>query len=423
MEKKYYQAYDERYKTVHDQGLSWSSDLCTPIVMETIHKYNITSNYKMLEIGCGEGRDSRVVLENGYDLMATDISNEAIEYCKRVMPNYKNCFTVLDCLSNELNQTFNFIYGIAVIHMLVLDEDRDRFYQFIYHHLNNDGIALICTMGDGNIEMQSDISKAFELQERNHGTGKVMVAGTSCRMVSFDTFEKELSRNKLEIIEKGIASSMPDFDSLMYAIVRKIDIKRINNYKDHRFSQTVLNQHGAYLIHNKPYEVEIISNYEAIIRGSNSENYLSLIEEFRFNAPHITKFYNEKNQIIKELPLAECIDVSLDLIQPSQFYVDKDKVNAISTFIKNEDNIVIQVMKYGNRYISLDGHTRLYYALQKGFNVVKAIVCEEENDWTYKFVNEAQKRNIYHIHDMILVSHNEYEVLWNDYCDSLFGNE
>ena len=221
MEKKYYQAYDERYKTVHEKGLSWSSDSCTPIVMEIIHKYNITLSHQLLEIGCGEGRDSKTVLENGYNLMATDISNEAIEYCKRVMPNYKNCFTVLDCLSNELNQTFDFIYAIAVIHMLVLDEDRDGFYQFIYNHLNDTGIVLVCTMGDGNIEIQSDINKAFELQEREHETGKMMVAGTSCRMVSFKTFEEELERNQFEIIEKGITSSLPDFNSLMYAVVRR----------------------------------------------------------------------------------------------------------------------------------------------------------------------------------------------------------
>ena len=221
MEKKYYQAYDERYKTVHEKGLSWSSDSCTPIVMETIHKYNISSNHQLLEIGCGEGRDSKAVLENGYNLIATDISNEAIEYCKRIMPNYKNHFSVLDCLSNKLDKQFDFIYAIAVIHMLVLDEDRDGFYQFIYNHLNDTGIALICTMGDGNIEIQSDISKAFELQEREHETGKMMVAGTSCRMVSFTTFEEELERNQLEIIEKGITSSLPDFDSLMYVVVRR----------------------------------------------------------------------------------------------------------------------------------------------------------------------------------------------------------
>lgn len=219
--KRYYDAYEERYKTAHNKGISWSSDSCTPIVMETIHKYNITPNDQLLEIGCGEGRDSKTVLENGYNLMATDISNEAIEYCKRVMPNFKNHFFKLDCLSDKLDSTFDFIYAIAVIHMLVLDEDRDGFYQFIYNHLNDTGIALICTMGDGNIEIQSDINKAFELQERDHETGKIMVAGTSCRMVSFDTFEKEINRNKLEIIEKGITSALPNFNSLMYVVVRR----------------------------------------------------------------------------------------------------------------------------------------------------------------------------------------------------------
>jgi len=58
---------------------------------------------------------------------------------------------------------FDFIYSVAVIHMLVLDEDRNAFYQFIRSHLRQDGIALICTMGDGNVEMQSDIGKAFEI--------------------------------------------------------------------------------------------------------------------------------------------------------------------------------------------------------------------------------------------------------------------
>ncbi len=87
-----------------------------------------------------------------------------------------------------MNEKFDFIYSIAVVHMFVLDEDRNGFYQFIRRHLKSDGIALICSMGDGNYEMQSDISNAFEIQEREHETGKMMVAGTSCRMVSFSTF-------------------------------------------------------------------------------------------------------------------------------------------------------------------------------------------------------------------------------------------
>lgn len=175
----------------------------------------------MLEIGCGEGRDSREVLENGYNLMATDISNEAISFCKKVMPEFEKNFSVLDCLSDRVDKLFDFIYGIAVVHMLVLDEDRNKFYQFIHDHLKEEGIALICTMGDGKVEMQSDISQAFDLKERDHESGKMVVTGTSCRMVSFKTFEEELTRNGLVVMEKGITSALPDFNSLMFAVVRK----------------------------------------------------------------------------------------------------------------------------------------------------------------------------------------------------------
>lgn len=219
--KKYYAAYEERYKTAHEQGVSWASNKNSPIVLEVINRYNISTDHNLLEVGCGEGRDSRAVLENGYNLMATDISKEAIEYCKKIMPVFKEHFSVLDCLSDRLDKLFDYIYGIAVIHMLVLDEDRDGFYQFIYNHLKPNGLALICTMGNGKIEMQSDIGQAFDIQERNHESGKMMVAGTSCRMVSFKTFDNEIARNGLEVIEKGITSSLPDFNSLMFAVVKK----------------------------------------------------------------------------------------------------------------------------------------------------------------------------------------------------------
>ena len=61
-----------------------------------------------------------------------------------------------------------------------------------------------------------------------------------------------------------------------------MEIKRINTYEDNRFSQTVLHQHGCFLVDGKPYEVEIISDYEAIISGVDQAVYAEIIEEFRF---------------------------------------------------------------------------------------------------------------------------------------------
>ena len=107
--------------------------------------------------------------------------------------------------------------------MLVEDKDRAAFYRFIREHLEDDGVALICTMGDGSISCSSDISTAFDLQERTHTqTGeKLLLAGTSCRMVNWDTFLRELQEAGLALAERGLTSVEPDFSVMMYAVVRK----------------------------------------------------------------------------------------------------------------------------------------------------------------------------------------------------------
>lgn len=218
-ERKYYQAYDERYKTAHTKGVSWASNQPTPIVLATIEKYGLAGS-AMLEIGCGEGRDAKAVLDSGYTLLATDISAEAIAYCRKKMPAYQKHFQVLDCINAHHAAKYDFIFSVAVIHMLVLDEDRNAFYRFIHTHLTDSGLALICTMGDGRQEMCSDIATAFTLQERTHESGTMLVAGTSCRMVSFETFVRELTSNGLEIVEQGMTTAPPDFNQLMYAVVK-----------------------------------------------------------------------------------------------------------------------------------------------------------------------------------------------------------
>lgn len=223
MERKYYEAYDDRYRQVHGQELQWFADEPSPIVAETVEKYGISTAHRLLELGCGEGRDSFYLLSRGYDLLATDISGEAIEFCRGRWPQYAQRFQVLDCVAGELDAEYDFIYAVAVIHMLVPDRDRAAFYTFVREHLAPGGIALICTMGDGTLERSTDIGTAFEVSERVHeGTGKaVSVAGTSCRIVSFETFDKELTENGLAIIDRGITAVEPDFPQMMYAVVSR----------------------------------------------------------------------------------------------------------------------------------------------------------------------------------------------------------
>lgn len=219
--REYYKAYEDRYKTIHQKGASWFSNTPTPIVMELLEKYGISLSSPILEIGCGEGRDAKALLEKGYCLKATDVSPEAISYCKAAFPEHISNFQTLDCLKDHHPFSYTFTYSVAVIHMLVPSKDRTDFYQFIYQHLTENGLSLICTMGDGKIERETDIRKAFRVEEREHSSGSIPVSSTSCKMVSFSTFEKELKENRFTIIEKGLTESFPDFPILMYALVKK----------------------------------------------------------------------------------------------------------------------------------------------------------------------------------------------------------
>lgn len=219
--RPYYSAYDDRYRQVHGQDLQWFYDNPTQIVMQTIKDFGINHKSKLLEIGCGEGRDAYPLLKEGFDLLATDVSDAAIRFCQKKFPEFAPHFQVLDCVAGEHSEKFDFIFAVAVVHMLVTDADRNAFYRFIREHLTDNGIALICTMGDGQTERQTDPRTAFLLQDRIHEqTGKaVQIASTSCRMVTFETLNKELLRNGLAVLKEGITSVPPDFSQLMYAVI------------------------------------------------------------------------------------------------------------------------------------------------------------------------------------------------------------
>lgn len=201
-----------------------------------------------------------------------------------------------------------------------------------------------------------------------------------------------------------------------------MNIKRVDTYDDDRFSKEVLLQHGAFLVDGLPYEVEIISESEAVVHGAESSKFSEVIDEFRFYTPHICKFYDDSHTVVKEFSQAMLLDIPLERILPSQFYVDEDKIAAVRSFIRRPEDIIIQVMPYEDRYISLDGHTRLYFAVMNGWSSVRAVIDTSDDD-VFRFVSEAQARNIFTPKDMSLVSHEEYEEKWNRFCDEMFAEE
>ena len=74
-DRKYYEAYDDRYRQVHERKLQWASDAPSAIVAQVLERFFVSAESKILELGCGEGRDAAYLLNRGYAVTATDILN------------------------------------------------------------------------------------------------------------------------------------------------------------------------------------------------------------------------------------------------------------------------------------------------------------------------------------------------------------
>ncbi len=196
-----------------------------------------------------------------------------------------------------------------------------------------------------------------------------------------------------------------------------MDIQRINTYNDPRFSAKALRQHGCYLVDGAPCEVLILTEDTARVTGTGAR---AVIDEFRFNAPHITRFVDTAGHLLAEFPPVPLLTLSLADIQPSQFYVDEEKLAAVSDFIHAPEDVIIQVLPHAGKYIALDGHTRLYLAVQRAWTHIRA-VAEETDEYIFAFVEEARRRGIFSPADMMLIPHVAYEEKWNKFCDDFFA--
>ena len=136
--RKYYEAYDDRYKQAHEAGLDWFTLDVSRIVQDVLGRFGVEKSSRILELGCGEGRDAMHLLEKGYDLTATDISPEAIRHCREKIPESAERFRVLDAVAGVPQEQYDMVYAIAVLHMLVEDKDRAAFLRFVGNYKNGE---------------------------------------------------------------------------------------------------------------------------------------------------------------------------------------------------------------------------------------------------------------------------------------------
>lgn len=121
-----------------------------------------------------------------------------------------------------------------------------------------------------------------------------------------------------------------------------MEIKRINDYQDGRFPKEILLQHGAFIIDQaKRCMFRIIGHCSAEVQYDEGIEILPIIDEFRQYAEQITAFYDASGHKIAAFTPIVPKTWPLEMIQPSQFFVDADKIDAVSTFVHSPRDVII----------------------------------------------------------------------------------
>lgn len=204
--KDYYKAYEKRYKQVYKENMLWSSKLFTPDVIYFINDYKVNKQDRILDLGCREGRNAIYLLEKDYNVLAIDYSSSVIDMCNKLSSNkYERHFKQFDIIEDEEKEKFNYIYSIAVLHMFVLKEHRNKFLSFIRTHLLEDGRCLLCVLGDVKQNYTSNIKDAFkDTKWVVMNTNKNLdISTASCNIVNWEELEQEILENDLLIEKNG----------------------------------------------------------------------------------------------------------------------------------------------------------------------------------------------------------------------------
>ncbi|MBQ6844284.1 MAG: GNAT family N-acetyltransferase [Agathobacter sp.] len=113
-------------------------------------------------------------------------------------------------------------------------------------------------------------------------------------------------------------------------------------------------------------------------------------------------------------------------IQPSQFYISKEKISKIKEWFHPFDlsNFEpIPIKKLNGKIIFTDGHTRAWMAYEAGLTEVPVVWDEDDLDWELyqKCVDaclECEIRTIANLKGRVLSSE-DYVIKWDNWCDEL----
>lgn len=176
---KYYEMHEIVYDRLKQENkLSWDkSSTCEEMFKHgtnlSLHKLLSAQKIaldelQVLDLGTGTGTSALYLAQYGARVTGVDISSTAIELAHKNAQSLdlKAYFHVGDVLSFDLGSKFDLVVDSTILHCIVGDEDRKKFYQVVKNHLKSNGLFFVNTM-IVNSDMATRFPKEFFLYQDN----------------------------------------------------------------------------------------------------------------------------------------------------------------------------------------------------------------------------------------------------------------
>ena len=153
------------------------------------------------------------------------------------------------------------------------------------------------------------------------------------------------------------------------------------------------------------YEFEIHDDQARVIYD-NIFHIKDAIGAFRKYNKHIVRFYNSDRSFYLAFDDIHTFKLPVDILQPSKFFIDEEKYNAIEKHLENE-RLVVPVTILDDEYVLLDGHARVKYLIDNYVKMVDVYLDTPDIDCQNR-VYIAKENNLFKVKNMEILPHEEY---------------
>ncbi|WP_207654604.1 bifunctional 2-polyprenyl-6-hydroxyphenol methylase/3-demethylubiquinol 3-O-methyltransferase UbiG [Sulfobacillus sp. hq2] len=145
----YYFGYDQRYRRVYDAGAQlWESDQPNASLVNMLQKHFELAKGRIVDLGCGEGRDSLYLAQQGLEVTGVDISSVALGRA-RELAHQLRLQTVRFIESDVIylrpiaDSSYDVALNMGCLHMLTDTKQRSRHIQRVFEILKPGGYFLV----------------------------------------------------------------------------------------------------------------------------------------------------------------------------------------------------------------------------------------------------------------------------------------